>query len=65
MWRFLTIALMLAACTGNVSEIEVGSCFDDPGAGQIRNVAFVDCDEPHRHEVYAEVGLADGDFLVT
>ncbi len=54
MARFvLLLALVVAGCAGNVDEIDVGSCFDDPGSGEIRNVSFVDCDAPHHHEVYA------------
>ena len=66
MRRYLLLipVLVLAGCTGNVGELEVGSCFDDPGSGPILNVSFVDCAEPHHHEIYAEVttGITDADF---
>ena len=61
----LALALLLSACSqGNVFELGVGDCFDDPDAAEeaVSDVAVVDCDEPHDNEVYEVFALADGDF---
>lgn len=57
--------VLFAACTeGNVFSLEVGDCFQDPGAGveEIADVKTIDCGEPHDLEVYASFDLDDGDF---
>ena len=44
----LIATIALAACgEGNVFSLEVGDCFQDPGAeDEISNVEIVDCAEP-------------------
>ena len=56
-------AMLLTACQGNVFDLAVGTCFDDPGGGdEVSEVPVVECDEPHDNEVYASFTLDDGDF---
>jgi hypothetical protein len=60
------LALLLAACSGNVFDLAVGDCFDDgdiptgPEVEEIGDVPLVDCSEPHDNEVYETVTV-DGD----
>lgn len=62
------IALVLAACGGNVFDLAVGDCFDDgdiavgPGVEEIGDVPLVDCSEPHDNEVYATVTVEGDSF---
>lgn len=55
--------LALAGCgQGNVFELSVGDCFDDPSVTeQVSDVPLVDCAEPHHNEVFEVFELADGD----
>ncbi|MEM9465372.1 MAG: hypothetical protein AAGA90_08350 [Actinomycetota bacterium] len=49
------LAIAASACSSNnVTDLEVGDCFDDPDEGTtlISNVDMVDCAEPHDNEVY-------------
>ncbi len=63
MTLLLALALMTAACSGNVFDLEVGQCFDDPDSfDEVANVDIVDCAEPHDNEVYHVFDLADGDY---
>jgi len=56
-------ALILAACSGNVFDLEVGQCFDEPDSlDEVSNVEIVDCTEAHDNEVYHLFDLPDGDF---
>ena len=52
----------LAACRGNVFDLAVGDCFDQPDATVVTDVAVVPCVEPHDNEVYAAFELPEGDF---
>lgn len=54
--------ILLAACQGNVFELSEGTCFDDPGSGEVTDVPIVDCGEPHDNEVFATFELPDGDY---
>lgn len=60
------LVLLLAGCAseGNVFSLAVGDCFDDPSesAGEISDVAIVDCTEPHDNEVFHVIDVADGTF---
>lgn len=57
------LALVAAACSGNVFDLEVGQCFDNPESfDEVSNVDIVDCDEPHDNEVYHVFDLPDGDY---
>jgi hypothetical protein len=62
----VALALLLAACSGNVFDLDVGDCFDDgdistgPEVEEIGQVPLVDCSEPHDNEVYDTVTV-DGD----
>ncbi len=59
----LALALVAAACSGNVFDLEVGDCFDDPDSfDEVANVDLVDCADPHDNEVYHLFDLADGAF---
>ncbi len=58
-----TAALVLVACNGNVFDLQVGQCFDDPESfEEVSDVPIVDCEEPHDNEVYHLFDLADGDY---
>ena len=50
-----TLVMTAAACgSGNVRDLAVGDCFQDPedGATLITDVTMVDCAEPHDNEVF-------------
>ncbi|MEM7141323.1 MAG: septum formation family protein [Actinomycetota bacterium] len=50
----LALGLFATACSdGNVFDLEVGTCFNDPGSTEVSDLPLVDCDEPHYAEVYA------------
>jgi len=56
--RFVTMllatAVLLAACTPSVLELDVGTCFDDPSTFEsVTDVPIRDCSEPHDNEVIA------------
>ena len=47
----------------DVFTLGVGDCFDDPDAfGDVAELTFVSCDEPHDNEAYHVFDLADGEF---
>lgn len=49
--------------SGDVFQLEVGQCFDDPDEfGVISDVEMIDCAEPHDNEVYALFDLPAGPF---
>lgn len=57
--RLITVLTALvitaAACgSGNIQDLSVGDCFQDPddGATLITDVTMVDCGEPHDNEVF-------------
>lgn len=57
------VALVVAACSSNVFELEVGDCFDDPDNFiEVSDVEIVECEEPHDNEVYALFVIPDGDY---
>ena len=63
----LCVALVIAvACSqGNVFDLEVGQCFNSPGAAddfEVSDVPIVDCEQPHANEVYALFDLPDGEY---
>lgn len=59
----LALALVASACGGNVFDLEVGQCFQNPDDfAEVSNVNTVDCDEPHHNEVYHLFDLVDGDY---
>ena len=59
----LAFALVAAACSGNVFELEVGQCFDDPDSfDEVSNVEIVECATAHDNEVYELFDIPDGDF---
>ena len=64
----LAAAAFLSGCGlfgGNVFDLEVGTCFNDPGdtlATELDSVPIVDCDEPHDNEVYAAFDMTDAEF---
>ena len=59
----LALGLITAACSGNVFDLEVGQCFNDPDSfDEVANVDIVECSEPHDNEVYHVFDLADGDY---
>lgn len=63
MTLLLALALLAAACSGNVFDLEVGQCFNDPDSfDEVANVDIVDCEEPHDNEVYHLFDLADGSY---
>ncbi len=59
----LGLGLAAAACSGNVFDLSVGDCFDDPDDfSEVSSVEIVDCAEPHDNEVYHLFDLPDGDY---
>jgi|FLYL01.1.fsa_nt_gi hypothetical protein len=56
----LVAAFVLAGCSPNVLDLDVGTCFDDDGVfsggdaevSEVSDVPIVDCAEPHDNEVY-------------
>ena len=57
------VAMLLTACQGNVFDLAVGTCFDDPGGGdEVSEVPVVECDEPHDNEVYHSFDVPDGEY---
>ncbi len=57
-------AVLTAACSaGNVFELEVGQCFNDPDDFEVvSNVEMLDCSEPHDNEVYYLYDMTQDDF---
>lgn len=55
------VALLAAACTeGNVFDLAVGDCFDDPSNLQeVTDVPIVECSSPHDNEVYLNHTIAE------
>lgn len=59
----IVLALVASACSGNVFDLEVGQCFDDPPSfDEVANVDIVECSEPHDNEIYLAFDLADGSY---
>jgi hypothetical protein len=62
----LALAIVLAACSENVTDLGVGDCFDDvdgiDGSGEITDVPVVDCTEPHDNEVFHTYDLPGDDY---
>ena len=61
------VAMLLAACSGNVFDLAVGDCFDDGDMAlgeleEIGEVPLVECSVPHDNEVYAVVTV-DGEVF--
>jgi hypothetical protein len=61
---FVAGALFLAACSSGVLELEVGTCFDDPGDSfdEVSEVPVVDCNTPHDNEVFANQDLTGSEY---
>lgn len=50
----VVLALFAVGCSkGNVFEVEVGDCFDDPGATEVSDLPMKECSDPHDNEVFA------------
>ena len=58
----VTVSLLLAGCSGNVFDLKVGDCLDEPAGEEITNVNRVDCSEPHDSELYATFDLAGDSY---
>jgi hypothetical protein len=59
----LAFALVATACSGNVFDLAVGDCFDDPGNfEEVSNVPMVECSRPHHNEVYFLYDLPAGSY---
>jgi len=58
------MAALTAACSaGNVFELEVGQCFNDPDNFEaVSEVEMLDCSEPHDNEVYFLFDITQDDF---
>ena len=61
------VAMLLAACSGNVFDLAVGDCFDDGDMSlgeleEVGEVPLVECSVPHDNEVYAVVTV-DGEVF--
>jgi len=64
---FVTAVVLIVsvACgSGNVFELKIGQCFDDPATERelVGDVEIVDCDQAHDNEVYALFNMPEGDF---
>jgi hypothetical protein len=58
----IALAVLVAACSGNVFDLAIGDCFDDGdiavgGVEEVGDVPMVECAEPHDNEVYAVVTI--------
>ena len=57
---------VLAGCGTTVDSLSVGDCFNAPEvsyiAAEVSDVDVVDCDEPHRYEMYAMKEMTDSSF---
>jgi hypothetical protein len=55
------VALLAAACTqGNVFDLAVGDCFDDPSnLEEVTDVPIVECSSPHDNEVYLNHSVSE------
>ena len=59
----MVVGVISSACSATVLELEVGTCFDDPGNfEQVEDVPVVGCEEPHDNEVIANVDLTGSDY---
>jgi hypothetical protein len=59
----MAFALLAASCSGNVFDLAVGDCFDDPdNFEEISSVPMVECSAPHHNEVYFTYNLPDSPF---
>ncbi len=59
----VTLVLVAACGEGNVFSLDVGQCFEDPGAAsEVSDVKTVDCETPHDLEVYALFDIEGDDF---
>lgn len=59
------LVLVGASCSddGNVFNLEVGSCFQEPGNSfEVADVETVDCEDPHFAEVYHTEDIDGDDF---
>ena len=58
--------LVLAGCSSTIDSLGVGDCFNAPEpsyvATEISDVDVVDCDEPHRYEMYALKEMTNSSF---
>jgi len=59
----VALVVSVACGSGNVFELKIGQCFDDPDEmGAVSDVEVVDCDKAHDNEVFALFDMPDGDF---
>ena len=53
------VVLFAGACSqGNVFDMAVGECFEEPSSLEFSDVEKIDCDEPHDNQVFALYDLA-------
>ena len=59
----VALVVSVACGSGNVFELKIGQCFDDPDSTErVSDVEIVDCDQAHDNEVYALFNMPEGDF---
>ena len=60
----VTVAIFSTSCfgQGNVFDMSVGECFQDPSSLEFTDVEKVNCSEPHDNEVFALYDLTT-DYL--
>lgn len=59
----VALVASVACGGGNVFELKVGQCFDDPeSVDVVSDVDIVDCETAHDNEVYALFDMPAGDF---
>jgi len=62
----LGISLVIGCSTASIESLGVGDCFNGPEVGgdfvEIGEVDKIDCDEPHRYEMYAVTELEGSSF---
>ena len=57
---------LLAGCSTAIDSVGVGDCFSGPDIStsmtEVSNVEVVDCNEPHRYEMYAINEMTDSSY---
>jgi len=67
--RVVTVVLgmaVLAGCSSSIASLEVGDCYNAPeieySGTTVSDVDVVDCNEPHRYELFAVEQMTDSSY---
>ena len=67
--RVVTVVLgmaVLAGCSSSIASLEVGDCYNAPEieylGTTVSDVDVVDCNEPHRYELFAVEQMTDSSY---